>query len=350
MKRVVGLMALVLLSACSESFLAAWAVTDLRAVAGRVDVEGEPERANPSAGEPVQVSILVIDQGAPPSEFPEIPALTPGLLQWGFVACIPEPTLFGPPICRDRIEPCEGCVATPPTDPLALPLLRFTAPSQEELDAANADSLVVQGAICAGGPPAQDAILRFILGETDDLNPCEDPSNEGRFVTVSIPIERDVADPNLNPMITTVTLDGSAWPPPYDTGVSRTAPRTGCVEDLAGLSPEEQAAHPVAAGPPMAINLLISPESLQTYAVEENEVVEEIQVSWLADGGGYERTFSFITDPARSVLTQWQPFSSAPEDGTLVRFNFVIRDGRGGTHWVERGLCVRPAPATETPP
>lgn len=348
--RAFGLMALVLLSACSESFLAAWAVTDLRVVAGRVDVEGEPERANPSPGEPVQVSILVIDQGAPPSEFPEIPALTPGPLQWGFVACIPEPTLFGPPICRDQIQPCDGCIGTPPADALATPVLRFTAPSQEAFDAADADSLVVQGAVCVDGPPAQDAILRFIQGETDDLNPCEDPSNQGRFVTVSIPIERDAADPNLNPMVSTVTLDDSAWPPPYDTGVSRTAPRTGCLGDLVGLSPEEQASHPVAGGGPMAINLLVSPESLQTYTVEEIEAVEEIQVSWLVDGGGYERTFSFITEPARSVLTQWQPFSSAAEDGTLVRFSFVIRDGRGGTHWVERGLCVRPAPPAEIPP
>ena len=348
--RGVLLFALLSLSACSDSFLAAWAVTDLRAVAGRVDVEGQPERANPSPGEPVQVSILVIDQGAPPSDMPEVPALTPGRLQWGFVACIPEATLFGPPICRELIEPCEGCIGTPPADPLALPVLRFRAPSQEELDAAEASSVVVQGAICAGGPPAQDAILRFILGETDDLNPCEDPSNEGRFVTVSIPIEDDPSDPNLNPMISTITLDDAAWPPPYDSVVPRTAPRTGCVDDLEGLSAEERAAHPVAGGLPLAINLLVTPESLQTYSVEDREIVEEIQVSWLADGGGYERTFSFITDPARSVLTQWQPLPSAPEDGTLVRFTFVIRDGRGGTHWVERGLCVRPAPQSETPP
>ena len=350
MTRAVGVLMLLSLGACSESFLAAWAVTDLRAVAARVGVEGQPERANPSPEEGLEVSILVIDQGAPPSDMPEVPALTPGLLQWGFVACIPEPTSFGPPICRELIEPCEGCIGTPPEDPLATPVLRFTAPSQEELDAADAASLVVQGAICVDGPPAQDAILRFILGETDDLNPCEDPSNEGRFVTVTIPIESDPADPNLNPLITTVTLDDAAWPPPYDTGVPRTAPLTGCMDDLEELSAEEQAAHPVAGGPPMAINLLVSPESLQTYMVGDREVVEEIQVSWLVDGGGYERTFSFITDPARSVLTQWQPFSSVPEDGRLVRFTFVTRDGRGGTHWVERGLCVRPAQEAETPP
>ena len=88
----------------------------------------------------------------------------------------------------------------------------------------------------------------------------------------------------------------------------------------------------------------------QTGLKAETAVIEEIQVSWLTDGGDLERTFSFITDPARSVLTQWQPFPDAPEDGSLVRLTFVIRDGRGGTDWVERGLCVLPPPAVESPP
>ena len=78
-------------------------------------------------------------------------------------------------------------------------------------------------------------------------------------------------------------------------------------------------------------------------------LTEEIQVSWLGDGGGFERTFSFITSPANSVLTAWQPAPTAPDDGELVRFNFVIRDGRGGTDWVERGLCVLP-PEPDPPP
>jgi hypothetical protein len=84
--------------------------------------------------------------------------------------------------------------------------------------------------------------------------------------------------------------------------------------------------------------------------VGDMTLTEEIQVSWLTDGGELERTFSFITDPARSVLTQWQPFSDAPEDGLLVRLTFVIRDGRGGSDWVERGLCVLPPRTPASPP
>jgi hypothetical protein len=80
------------------------------------------------------------------------------------------------------------------------------------------------------------------------------------------------------------------------------------------------------------------------------ELTEEIQVSWLADGGGYETSFSFISEPANSVLTSWQPPAGVPDDGQLVRFTFVIRDGRGGTDWAERGLCILSPEAAASPP
>ena len=345
--RLTLLLSLCLVVACSESFLPAWAVTDLRAVAALVEVEGKPDRARPDPGDGVRISILVVDQGAPPSDDPGVPALTPPTLWWSFIACIPQPTLIGPPICRDLIQPCNGCVGTPPDYPVEM---GFAVPSEAELEAAGATQVLLQGAICANGPPAQDAILRFIIGETDDLNACEDPNNEGRFVSVSIPIEVTPDDPNLNPAISTITLNGRAWPPPYDDIVPRTAPRTGCKADLDGLTNEERMAHPLAGTPASSINLHVTPDSLQPYAVGDMTLTEEIQVSWLVDGGDLERTFSFITDPARSVLTHWQSFPDAPEDGLLVRFNFVIRDGRGGTDWVERGLCVLPPPSAESPP
>ncbi len=360
MKRALASILSCLVVACSESFLPAWAVTDLRVVAALVEVEGESGRARPDAEDDIRVSILVIDQGAPPSDSPELPALTPALLQWSFFACIPRLTLIGAPICGDLIQPCEGCEGPPPDSPLDFPVVGFQVPSEAELDAAQADRLVLQGAVCIHGRPSTDAIQRFLLGETDDLQPCEaipeeEPASdgqlpEGRFVTVQIPIERQPEDPNLHPEISSVTLDGLSWPLPYDRGVPRTAPRTGCRADLDGLTDEERARHPIAGGPASSINLHVTPDSLQQYMVSDTPAIEEIQVSWLTDGGDLERTFSFITDPARSVFTHWQSFPDAPEDGLLVRLNFVIRDGRGGTDWVERGLCVLPAPVDRFPP
>lgn len=359
--RLVGPLALSLLIACSESFLPASFVTDLRVVGARVEVESAPGRANPSPGDDIEVSMLVIDQGVLPERLPKESPLTPPLLTWAFVACVPRATRVGPPICGARIEPCDGCTGPPPTDPLAFPVIGFQVPSEEELEAAQADGVVLQGVVCVYGVPSTDAITRFLLGETDDLQPCEaDPADppdpedpdpkpepEGRFVTVQIPIERDTENPNLNPEIADVRLNGQSWPPPYNEGVPRDALLTGCAAELTG---EERARHPDAGSAPSTINLAVTADSLQSFTVDDVSVTEEIQVSWLADGGGFEVSFSFITEPASSILTQWQPFPEAPVDGLLVRFNFVIRDGRGGTAWVERGLCVLPAPPAASPP
>jgi hypothetical protein len=311
-------------------------------VAAVVDVAGKPGRANPDPEDDTAVSMLVIDLGARPPEEEELPSLTPPPLEWAFVACIPAATTFGPPICQDLITPCNGCVETPPEDALAFPVVGFQVPSESALEEDSASQVVVQGAICANGPPAEDSIIRFIQGETDDINPCEDPVNEGRFVTVVIPIEADPEDPNLHPAIADVELNGRSWPPPFDQGVPRTAPRTGCRQNLDALPPSAREQHPVAGDSPSTIDLLVTSDSLQTFTVDGVEDIEEIQVSWLSDGGGFDTAFSFITDPARSILTAWQPFQTAPDDGLLVRFSFVIRDGRGGTDFVQRGLCVLP--------
>lgn len=344
MRRSLGPILLCLMAACSESFLPASAVDDLRVIGARIDVEGAPGRANPSPEDEVLASILVIDRGP-------LPPLT-----WSFVACVPTPTRIGVPICGTLIEGCDGCVGPPPSDPSALPVLRFRVPSEEDLEAVEAREVLLQGVVCGEGVPSADAILQFLSGESDDLAPCEDAEGKpivsedgsvGRFVTVQIPIERDAEDPNLNPGIQNIFLNGSAWPPPYAEGVPREAPTTGCGD---ALSPEERDQQPRAGSAPLTVNLGLTPGSLQSFTIDGQDFTEEIQVSWLADGGGFEVAFSFITAPASTVLTQWQPFSEVGQGGRLVRFNFVVRDGRGGLDRVERGLCVLPAGGAQSPP
>ena len=354
MIRLLTLSLLSLVVACSESFVPPSVITDFRIVGAKTEVQGDPARANPSPGDGVQVSLLAVDQGVPEDEASGEPTLTPGLLQWELVPCVPFPVTLGPPICGLEITPCEGCEATPPEDPLATPIVRFPIPSQEVLDTLEANSVLLQGVLCSNGKPtSRDAILRFVTGETDELEPCEgnpvqaDRPIEGRFVTVQIPIEDDPDDPNLNPELLSLVLNGGSWPPPYAAGVPREAPSSGCATDL---SEAEQMALPRAGDEPSTINLAVTQESLQTYTVNEMQLTEEIQVSWFADGGGYQTSFSFITAPATSILTSWQPPASVPDDGQLVRFTFVIRDGRGGTDWAERGLCILPPQSDASPP
>ena len=326
---------LMVVVACTESFTPASGVENLRVVGAFVELEGEPGRANPDPGDTIVVSNIVIDRGFPPTTEPS--PLSPPPLQWSLVPCVPERTILAIPICR-TVLPCEGCQQAPPEDPLALPVVRFTVPSKAELEAAEATRVLLQGAICADGAPAAiDTIVRFVTGEVDELEPCEDPQNEGRFFSVEIPIELDPDNPNLNPTIADVTLDGRAWPPPFDQGVPRDSPLTGCaalVDDPSGL--------PRAGDPNSTIRLTATDDSFQEFTVDDTTEVEEMQVSWLADGGGFEFSFSFITDPARVAPIEWAPPSFANPSGTLVRFNFVMRDGRGGLDWVDRGLCVLP--------
>lgn len=355
--RALGVLALVLLAlACSDSLAPASGVTGFRVVAARVSVASDAERANPLPDEAVEVSLLTIDRGSTPPDDSSLPTLTPGFLQWSLIPCVPLPVSFGAPICLTPIEPCEGCLATPPTDALATPVVRFTLPPEATFEEVDATSVLLQGAVCSNGTPSPEAILRFLAGESDDLSPCVGPPTipgvpiEGRFVAAAIPLERDPDDPNLNPELLNVLLDGMSWPPPYDRGVPRNAPRTGCADDLSALSEDVRDAHPRAGDEPSVIDLSVTEASLQTFTVEDQELVEEMQVSWLADDGTFERSFSFITDPATSVLTQWRPQAEAPEDGELVRFHFVIRDGRGGTDAFERGLCILPPAPDDSPP
>lgn len=348
--RALGLVVIALLIACSASFDPASFVDSLRVVAARVDVEGKPGRANPDPGDTVTVTNLVIDRGFPLTEDGP-PPLSPPPLQWSLLACVPAPSVLPIAFCQTILE-CDGCVATPPEDPRALPIVTFTIPSADELEAAGANSVVLQGAICANGPPASpQAIIDFFTGVTDQLDPCENPDDEGRFISVQVLIEQDPDDPNLNPEIAEVTLNGEPWPPPFDRGVPRDFPSTGCITTI-----DPDGDLPRAGDPPSVITLTATDASFQPITIDGEEVIEEIQTSWLSDGGSLEFSFSFITDPARSASVQWAPPAFPSTSGTLVRFTFPIRDratpessagaNRGGVDWVERGLCILP-PASE---
>ena len=245
----------------------------------------------------------------------------------------------------------DGCEGTPPENALAFPVVRFTIPSEEELTAAEADFVVLQGAVCANGPPAGvQTIVAFLTGESDVLDPCpkivvdpetgeveEFPDNEGRFISVEILIEDQPENPNLNPTVEDVTLDGDPWPPPFEQGVPRDQSDTDCADLV-----EDRSVLPVADGSISLIELGATGSSFQQYSVDDRVMTEEMQVTWLADGGAFESSFSFIADPARSAVMQWAPPNFPPASGRVVRFNFVIRDDRGGIDRVERGLCVVP--------
>ena len=74
---------------------------------------------------------------------------------------------------------------------------------------------------------------------------------------------------------------------------------------------------------------------------------EVVTLSHFTSGGELERQFSAwegdgVAWPEGAEL-EWTPTEIGPAtDGTLVRFWFVARDGRGGLAYTTRAVCVVP--------
>jgi hypothetical protein len=87
-------------------------------------------------------------------------------------------------------------------------------------------------------------------------------------------------------------------------------------------------------------------EALPDGESPAGDLRETLTLSHLATGGDLERQFSVIeptdTRAPPSVSLDWRAPKDAPATGTLVRFAFVLRDGRGGADWTLRDLCVTP--------
>ena len=83
------------------------------------------------------------------------------------------------------------------------------------------------------------------------------------------------------------------------------------------------------------------------YEVNPNYTREVITLSHFTSGGELERQFSVwegdvVAMPEGSEI-EWTPTDITPSaDGTLVRFWFVARDGRGGLTFTTRAACVVP--------
>jgi hypothetical protein len=355
MKRVLLTAALLFALGCAESFEPASFVDKLRPVAALVEVEGDPSRANPDPGDVITVTQHIIDcPRAPEPEdtdsddedrFANCEVSNPAI-EWRFVACVPIETVFNPPICARLIEPCENCVNE--DVPLAEdPVVRFQVPAEAELG--GAEQVVLQGGICEGEIASQERLVELLFGGVEELNPCANPEqDEGRLISVRILIEQG-APPNHNPQIALPDSPEFAFGRPEDwskrwLNLPSKAPKTGCLTDI---EDKLQCIPSTAGNGRVNILLSVTPASLEKLPDENGDPQsEEIQISWLADDGQFDRSFSFIDDkdnPFESVL--WGLPSETAADGTYVRFNFVIRDGRGGTAWEERGLCIVPSDA-----
>lgn len=320
-------MAMAFALGCSADLSPASVVNKTRVIAARVQVVGAPTRSNPSPGESVSIEVRVVGPG------PRQP------LQWLFVACVPADVGSGLPICTSTesiIEPCLNCESR--AGALADPVIQFEVPAESELN--EATSVVAFGAVCADGAVTSlESLASFFAQGQRGVSGCEDPNDEGALLFVEVPLQEGEED-NTQPTIASVQLGGSPW------------------EDVAASSAQvgQCAGTPIRQLPPgtgpIAIGLTAATQSRQEYddPVTGDSRCETLQISWLATSGEFDQSFGFLegdtcasgTASNGSTTVGWLPPETAPADGILVRFHFVLRDGRGGTDWTERALCIVP--------
>lgn len=293
-----------------------------RIVAARVAPAEDPTIAWPAPGDAIAIDWIVVYPVAPEP------------IAASLVACAQLPGATGTPACVD------GTIV-----PLA-PRAPSTEPFRTELvvpDAAGlrgASSLLVTGAVCAGGG------VPAIPTSPTSVPDCEGGPEPARaeLVVLSIPLSLDPAatPPNHHPSLADEpwTLDGTPWELP-----ASEPPREGCASaaDVAritadpareititiGASADDREEHTLVSGDPPA------PTTAR----------ETLQINHFATHGRLARAVSAVDDGATDdppIQVGWTlpAADEVPEGGLLVRVTAVARDGRGGVDHAERVVCV----------
>lgn len=303
-----------------------------RVLGARVTVAGDPARTWPRPGETALARWIV----AGPQSRP---------LSWSFavVAC---PAALDDDRCRAEGTPVPPAASDPrsgSSDGTTPPALSVTAP----LGAA--DRLIVTGVICAGGEvaaPTGAAWQRCAIAASDGRGSVDETD-----VQLTIPVQLGDAG-NAPPSLgdDALTLDGTGWsmgagdanlsasggPCADDT----TQPRVVLVDDqkhevVVAIDAADREGIPAASG------------------ASASPGREAAQVSAFTTLGSFQTQFRTVPAqderPTTPLDFKWTPPSKADAalgaQGRLVRFVFVLRDGRGGLDVTTRTLCLVPPAA-----
>jgi len=282
-------------SACDEPLSAVEAIDRTRVVGARVEVAGDPTRAAPLPGEDVVVRFLVVAPDPAPT------------FAYALSACVAADAATDLTTCAG--EPLATAASLTPIP--SAPSISFVAPA----DASGDERLAVLGDVCSSGIGLPAAGARS----------CDDGS-EVRSTTLDFSMD-DGSHPNTNPALTSVALDGVELPP--ETGLS-----TDCAE-LPGV-PSGALEH----------RLNVSVDESSRDEIERESATgptrESLLVSYFVSRGELDHAWGGIEsdDPSSTTGALW----SAPNVDTpaLARFVVVVRDGRGGSDFTERRLCILP--------
>jgi hypothetical protein len=292
---------LLLLGACSDPLEPAQLVRELRVLGARVEVEGDPERAAPLPGERATVRFLL----AAPEPAP--------IQSFSLRVCPAAAGYIGPPRCAG--PELARAQSTEPSS--AAPQLGFVLPSDFDLEAY--PRLAVLGVVCAAGMPLDHGEYGSCDGTTEPLRVA---------LELSLPRDNDV---NHNPAFVAepLSLDGAVWNGP-------SAVTWSCEDGTLPMLRAGSGTHTIE----VTVDAASRERLPRSLTVDPGQ--ESLRLAHFSTAGDLERAFSSVPERAQALSLTWHAPTSSDPAASLTRFWFVVRDGRGGSAFAERALCVMP--------
>ncbi len=299
MRRLIGATWVLGLVGCGDPLVDPQTVVGLRVLGARVSATEEPSRAHLTPGEDATIEWLVLAEKT--RDFK-------GLALW----CEAQPSSFGTPPCVDPFKTVEfeGTSDAPVT-------LTFNLPEEHK----TGRQWVHWIGLCETGNPNWD----------EDTQRFECSRGE----VVSAVYRGNMSASNTNPNIgdDELSLDGEEW-----VGAGSSETPSACGDAHVPDVDVKQSA---------TIHLQANGSDREELQVDEYAAAthESLTYTHVTTWPGLERPYSLIDESTYDAAFELEFLSEGgtPQaSGDLVRFALIVRDGRGGTDWIERWFCLKP--------
>ncbi|MBK8171542.1 MAG: hypothetical protein IPK60_14510 [Sandaracinaceae bacterium] len=296
-------------------------VKDTRLIGGEIRVEGDPGRASPQPGEVANVLFYV---ASPPGVNDE--------LNWAFYSCLQSVTAGGLPRCEGTPSLADVVSGS------GTPTFSFTTPTPSapptDVGSDAKPTVLILGVVCMNGAPTFDAMT---------MQPsCGSNATRTFPLIMRVPIQTDESSTNHNPSFGDVLRIGeSPWPANDAIGVAA----AGC----ASLPESAELPRISRAEGNRKINFEMldraNAELVFTDAMSGATMFEALQVNMATSAGNVDGISFEVLESNEIPDTfdiDWVPPDTVVAEGELVKFWFVMRDGRSGSALTERAFCLVP--------